>query len=204
MSFEKLNTEILEALETNNFEAPTPLQKKALPIIKGGSNLFCIGSKGSGKTTTIIISVMQKLKCKPEGDAPRALILVETKADALNLKEAFEKFIKPRTLRIYTAYEEQTLDQQREEIYYGQDILIATPKRLNKLYLMNSLDLSQLKLYILEDAEFAEKGLYFAAINRIPESINKCQYLVFAETLSARLQRFEETFMYRAQIIKVK
>jgi len=204
MSFKKLNPEILEALEINNFEAPTTLQKKALPIIKGGANVFCIASKGSGKTTTIIISVLQKLKCKAEGDAPRALILVETKAEALKLKEEFEKFIKPRTLRIYTAYDEQTLDQQREEIYYGQDILIATPKRLNKLYLLNSLDLSQLKLYVLEDAEFAEKGLYFAAINRIPESIDKCQYLVFAEKLSPRLKRFEETFMYRSQVVSIK
>lgn len=203
MSFKKLNPEILEALEINDFEAPTPLQKTALPIIKGGANVFCIGSKGSGKTTTIVISVLQKLKCKAVGDAPRALILVETKAQALKLKEEFEKFIKPRTLRVYTAYDEQTLDQQREEIYYGQDILIATPKRLNKLYLMNSLDLSQLKLYIIEDAEFAEKGLYFAAINRIPESIDKCQYLVFAEKLSPRLKRFEETFMFRAQVVKV-
>ena len=203
MSFKKLNPEILEALEINNFEAPTPLQKKALPVIKGGANVFCIGSKGCGKTTSIIISVLQKLKCQAEGDAPRALILVETKAQALKLKEEFEKFIKPRTLRVYTAYDEQTLDQQREEIYYGQDILIATPKRLNKLYLMNSLDLSQLKLYIIEDAEFAEKGLYFAAINRIPESIDKCQYLVFSEKLSPRLKRFEETFMFRAQVVKV-
>ncbi|WP_299248308.1 DEAD/DEAH box helicase [uncultured Lacinutrix sp.] len=203
MSFKKLNPEILEALEINDFEAPTPLQKTALPIIKGGANVFCIGSKGSGKTTTIVISVLQKLKCIAVGDAPRALILVETKAQALKLKEEFEKFIKPRTLRVYTAYDEQTLDQQREEIYYGQDILIATPKRLNKLYLMNSLDLSQLKLYIIEDAEFAEKGLYFAAINRIPESIDKCQYLVFAEKLSPRLKRFEETFMFRAQVVKV-
>jgi superfamily II DNA/RNA helicase len=203
MSFKKLNPEILEALEINDFEAPTPLQKTALPVIKGGANVFCIGSKGSGKTTTIVISVLQKLKCKAVGDAPRALILVETKAQALKLKEEFEKFIKPRTLRVYTAYDEQTLDQQREEIYYGQDILIATPKRLNKLYLMNSLDLSQLKLYIIEDAEFAEKGLYFAAINRIPESIDKCQYLVFAEKLSPRLKRFEETFMFRAQVVKV-
>lgn len=203
MSFKKLNPQILEALETNNFEAPTPLQKKALPIIKGGANVFCVGSKGSGKTTAIIISVLQKLKSKAEGDAPRAIILVETKTEALKLKDAFEVFTKRTDLRIYTAYDEQTLDQQREEIYYGQDILIATPKRLNKLYLLNSLDLSQLKLYILEDAEFAEKGLYFAAINRIPESIDKCQYLVFTKKLSPRLKRFEETFMYRSQIVSV-
>jgi len=202
MSFKKLNPEIKEALETNNFIEPTAFQKAALPKIKGGANVFCVGNKGCGKTTTIILSVMQKLQSKAEGDAPRAIILVETKAEALKLKEAFEAFTKYTDLRIYTAYNEQTLDQQREEIYYGQDILIATPKRLNKLYLMNSLDVSQLKLYILEDAEFAEKGMYFADVNRIPESIDKCQYLVFTEKLTPRLKRFEETFMYRAHTVK--
>ena len=102
MSFKKLNPEILEALETNNFEVPTAFQKQILPIVKGGANVFCIGNKGCGKTTTLIISVMQKLKSKPEGGAPRALILVETKAEALKLKEAFEKFTKRTGLRIYT------------------------------------------------------------------------------------------------------
>ena len=201
MSFKKLNPEIKEALETNNFIEPTAFQKAVLPKIKGGANVFCIGEKGCGKTTAIILSVMQKLKSKAQGDAPRAIILVETKAEALKLKETFELFTKKTDLRIYTAYDEQTLDQQREEIYYGQDILIATPKRLNKLYLLNSLDLSQLQLYILEDAEFADKGMYFADVNRIPESIDKCQYLVFTKKLTPRLKRFEDTFMYRAHIV---
>jgi len=131
---------------------------------------------------------MQKLKSRAEGDSVRAIIIVETKAEALKLKAAFEIYTKATSLRVYAAYSEQTLDQQREEIYYGQDILIATPKRLNKLYLLNSLDVSQLKLYILEDAEFAEKGI---------------QYLVFAKTLSAKLKRFQDTFMYRAHVVKV-
>jgi len=202
MSFKKLKPELLEALELNNITEPTPFQKAVLPKIKGGANVFCIGKKGSGKTITIIISALHKLEYKPVGDSPRVLILVETKVEALKLKENFEIFAKRSGLRIYTAYEEQTLDQQREEIYYGQDILIATPKRLNKLYLMNSLDLSQLKLYIIEDAEFAEKGMYFADINRIPESINKCQYLVFSEKLSPRLKRLEDTFMYNGTVVK--
>ncbi|WP_299889603.1 DEAD/DEAH box helicase [uncultured Lacinutrix sp.] len=202
MSFKKLNFELKEALENNNFTEPTAFQKAVLPKIKSGANVFCIGDKDCGKTTAIIIATMQKLESKAIGDSVRAIIIVETKAEALKLKEAFEVFTKYTDLRIYTAYDEQTLDQQREEVYYGQDILIATPKRLNKLYLLNSLDLSQLKLYILEDAEFAEKGMHFANINRIPESIDKCQYLVFAKKLTPRLQRFEDTFMYRSFIVK--
>lgn len=203
MAFKKLNPEIKEALERNAIDAPTAFQKKVLPKIKSGVNVFAIGEKGCGKTTAIILATMQKLGSKAEGDSVRAIIIVETKAEALKLKEAFEVYTKSTDLRIYTAYSEQTLDQQREEIYYGQDILIATPKRLNKLYLLNSLDVSELKLYILEDAEFAEKGMHFANINRIPESIDKCQYVVFAKTLSSKLKRFEDTFMYRAHVVKV-
>jgi len=202
MSFKKIKSEVLEALEQNNITEPTVFQKAVLPKIKGGANLFCVGEKASGKTTALIIATVNKLENRAVGDSPRALILVETKNEALKLKENFERYTKRSDLRIYAAYEEQTLDQQREEIYYGQDILIATPKRLNKLYLMNSLELSQLKLYILEDAEFAEKGVYFAAINRIPESLNKCQYSVFTKTLSPRLKRLNETFMYNGMIVK--
>ncbi len=201
MSFKKLKPELLEALLQCGIDTPTAFQKAVLPKIRSGANLFCIGEKGCGKTTAIIISILHKLDYKPQGDAPRALIIVETKAEALALKTAFECFTKRSNLRIYTAYNEQTLDQQREEIYYGQDILIATPKRLNKLYLMNSLDLSQLKMYILEDAEFAENGKHIAEINRIPESINKCQYLVFASKLSERLKRLEHTFMSKSMVV---
>ena len=59
-----------------------------------------------------------------------------------------------------------------------------------------------LKLFIIEDAEFAERGLYFADVNRIPESIGKCQYVIFAEKLTDKLLRFKDTFMYNAQTVK--
>lgn len=202
MSFKKLKPELLDALSQHAIDAPNAFQKAVLPKIRSGAHLFCIGEQGCGKTMAIIIATLHKLEYKPLGDAPRALIIVETKAQAMALKSEFERFTKRADLRIYAAYDEQTLDQQREEVYYGQDILIATPKRLNKLYLMNSLDLSQLKLYVLEDAEFAENGKYIAEINRIPESISKCQYLVFAKTLSPRLQRLEASFMDRSHVVK--
>lgn len=202
MSLKKLNPEIKEALERNNIEALTAFQKKVLPKIKSGVSLFAIGEKGCGKTTAIILSTMQKLESKAIGDAPRAIIIVENKAKALKLKEEFDKYTNRTDLRVYAAYDEKTLDQQREEVYHGQDVLIVTPKRLIKLYLLNSLDLSGLKLYIIEDAVFAEKGIYFADVNRIPESIDKCQYLIFSDKLTPKLQRFEDTFMYRAHVVK--
>ena len=202
MSFKKLNPEIKEAIINKGFEEPTAFQKKALPKIKSGVDLYAIGDKNSGKTTAIILSTMQKLGSKAFEDAPRALILVKDKSEALKLKEAFLEFTKRTDLRIYTAYEEHSIDAEKDEIYYGQDVIIATPKRLNKLFYINAINVTQLKLFIIEDAEFAERGLYFADVNRIPESIGKCQYVIFAEKLTDKLLRFKDTFMYNAQTVK--
>ncbi|WP_452603305.1 DEAD/DEAH box helicase [Pontimicrobium sp. MEBiC06410] len=202
MSFKKLNPEIKEALINKGFEEPTSFQKKVLPKIKSGVDLYAIGEKNSGKTTAIILSTMQKLGSKAFEDAPRALILVKDKVEALKLKEAFLEFTKRTNLRIYTAYDEHSIDAEKDEIYYGQDVIIATPKRLNKLFYINAINVTQLKLFIIEDAEFAERGMYFADVNRIPESIGKCQYVIFAEKLTDKLLRFQDTFMFNAQTVK--
>ncbi len=204
MSFKKLNPEIKEAIENKGFKAPTDFQKAVLPKIKGGVDLYAIGKKNSGKTTAIIISTMQKLGSKAFEDAPRALILVQNKVEALKLKESFLEYTRRTDLRVYASYEEHSIDAEKDEIYYGQDIIIATPKRLNKLFHINAINVTQLKLFVIEDAEFADKGLYFADVNRIPESIGKCQYLIFAEKLSDRLLRFQETFMYNSQIVEIQ
>jgi len=202
MSFKKLNPEIKEALINKGFEEPTLFQKRVLPKIKSGVDLYAIGEKNSGKTTAIILSTMQKLGSKAFEDAPRALILVKNKAEALKLKETFLEYTKRTDLRIYAAYEEHSIDAEKDEIYYGQDVIIATPKRLNKLFYINAINVTQLKLFVIEDAGFAEKGVYFADVNRIPESIGKCQYVIFAEKLTDKLLRFQDTFMYNAQTIK--
>ncbi len=203
MSFKKLNPPIKEALLNNTIESPTPFQKLVLPKIKSGVSLFGIGKKGCGKTTALIIAAMQKLNSEAFEDAPRALILVENKATALELKDAFLEYTYNTDLRVYPAYDEHSIDAQKDEIYYGQDIIIATPKRLIKLFLLNAINVTQLKLFIIEDAEFAVKNIFYNDVIRIPESVGKCQYVVFAEAMTAKLERFQDTFMYNSQIVKV-
>lgn len=204
MSFKKLNPVLKERLEEQGFIEPLPFQKGILPKLKGGANVYGIAPKGSGKTTALIIAIIHKLKALAVDDSPRALIMVKDKQAALDLKEQFEGFTKRTDLRIYTAYEEQTLDQQREEIYYGVDILIVTPKRLNKLYYLNSLHLGELQIFVLEDAEFLIRNNYHDDVLRVTESLQKCQYAIFAETMHQRYERLQESFMYNSQIVSLK
>lgn len=201
MSFKKLNTPLNEALERLGFEEPLPFQSKILSKIKSGSNVYGIGAEGCGKTTALIISTLQKLKSEAFDDAPRALIIVKDKTAALELEEAFKLFIRRTDLRIFSAFEEHKINNQIDSIYIGIDIVIATPKRLSKIYFLNGINLSQLQIFAIEDAEFLQRVNLNTEIIRLSNSIKKCQYLIFANKMESKIKKFEESFMNRSIVI---
>lgn len=202
MSFKKLIDPLKDNLKAKGIEQPSPLQTKILSKIKGGTNLFVIAPTGSGKTTSIIISVINKLKNEFE-NAPRALIFVKDKQAALELAEIFNIYKRGTDLRVYCAYEEHNLELQREELYLGSDIVIATPKRLNRIFYLNGINLNKLQMFIVEDADFLFRNSNFAEVTRTPESIGRCQYLVFSDKFDARFERWQESFMHQSQIVKI-
>lgn len=203
MSFKKLIEPLKDSLKAHGIEKPNALQTKILSKIKGGSSLFVIAPKNAGKTTSIVISVINKLKNEFE-DAPRALIFVKDKQAALDLAELFNTYKRGTDLRVYCAYDEHNLELQREEIYLGTDIVIATPKRLNRIFYLNGINLNKLQMCIVEDAEFLFRNNNFAEVTRTPESIGKCQYLVFSDKFDNRFERWQESFMFLAQKVIFK
>jgi superfamily II DNA/RNA helicase len=202
MSFKKIIEPLKDNLQQNGITEPNPLQTKILSKIKGGKNLFVIAPKNSGKTTSIVISVINKLKEAFE-DAPRALIFVKDKEEALNLAEIFNTYKRGTDLRVYCAYEEHNLELQREELYLGTDIVIATPKRLNRIFYLNGINLNKLQMCIVEDAEFLFRNNHFAEVTRTPESIGRCQYLVFSDKFDTRFERWEDSFMHLSETIRM-
>ncbi len=203
MPFKKLNEPLLEAIDRVGLENPFPFQKEIISKIKAGANVYGIAPKGSGKTISMIISVIQKLNSAAFEDAPRAIIIVKDKQAALELEQLIKDFVYRMDLRVYSAYEEHNIDIQKDEIYAGVDIVIATPKRLGKLFHLNGVNLGQVKLFIIEDAEFLANSSDYSNVVRLPESINKCQYVIFASESHQRLERLKDTFMYKAQTIKI-
>ncbi|QQX76141.1 MULTISPECIES: DEAD/DEAH box helicase [Aequorivita] len=195
MSFKKLHAAILEQLAQLQITTPTPFQTESIPIIKSGANLYCVAPKDSGKTTTLIITTMQKLKCKESGNAPRAVVLVENKEIAMELYEAFLFYTKNTSLRVYVGYEELHNDVQKSEIAMGVDILISTPKSMNKLFLTNGVSIADLKILSIDDAGFLTQKSSYEAIMSITQSIQKCQYVLYAEKMHPLLKRFEDYFM---------
>ncbi|MBE7686091.1 DEAD/DEAH box helicase [Tenacibaculum piscium] len=203
MPFKKLHSEIQEKLVSLEITTPTPLQKKSIPAIKSGANIYCTGLEGSGKTTTLVLTTLQKLKFQPEGNSPRAFVLVENNEKAAEIYKEFFKYTRYKEIRVYLADEKMHVDTQKSEIFEGVDILISTPKRMNKLFLLNGISPSQLTIFSIEDAEFLKNTNAYSALMGITQSINKCQFVLYADKISPTLKRFESYFMEHSRVISV-
>ena len=201
MPFKKLHSDIQEKLAYLEIVTPTPFQSKSIPVIKSGSNAYCIAPKNSGKTTTLILTTLQKLKYEAVGNLPRAIVLVENKEKALELYDVFLTYTRNSSLRVYVGYEQLHIDVQKSEIFEGIDILISTPKSLKKLFLVNGINTSQLKIFSVDDAEFLAQKSAYTDVMSITQSIKKCQYVLYLEKMHPMLKRFESYFMEYAKIV---
>lgn len=203
MPFKKLHSDIQEKLEHLEISTPTPFQRKSIPVIKSGANVFCTATKESGKTTTLILTTLQKLKCEAVGVSPRAIVLVENKEKAIELHDEFLRFSKYNSLRIFVGHEQIHIDVQKSEILEGTDVLICTPNTLNKLFLFSGLTTSQLKIFSIDDAEFLVQKSAYTALMSITQSIKKCQYVLYSEKMHPILKRFESSFMEYSKKINI-
>ena len=201
MPFLKLNPEIQKILTSLEITTPTPFQHKAIPVIKSGANVYCTAPKGSGKTTTLILTTLQKLKCRAIGDAPRAVILVENSERARELEEVFQVYTKNNDLRVYAAYEELHIDVRKSEIFMGVDILIATSRSMKNLLLSNGVCVTEIKIFSVDDADFLIQKTPYSDMMLITRSIMKCQYVLYSEKMHPMLKRFEAYFMEYSKVV---
>lgn len=204
MPFKKLHPVLKEILESHEISQPTPFQKASIPVIKSGANIFCVANDTSGKTTTLILTTLHKLKCEEiPGIAPRAIVLVENNEKASELYNTFLKYTKSTSLSVYFGDEKQHIDLLKSEIFEGIDILIATPKIMSKLLLLEGINTTQVKLFNIDDADFLTKKSYSADVISITQSIHKCQFVMYSEKMHPSLKRFNDYFMQHAKTVSI-
>jgi len=201
MPFKKLHRDIQDVLLSKEITTPTPFESKSIPVIKSGANVYCIAPEDSGKTTALILTTLQKLKFRAIGNVPRAVALVENKEKAQELYDLFQGYSRKSDLRIYLATEDVHLDIQKSEIAMGIDILVSTPLSMNKLFLSNGINTSELTIFSVDDAEFLIQKSNYSAIMLLTRSITKCQYVLYLEKMEPMLKRFKEYFMEFAKTV---
>ena len=193
MKLKKINPKLQEALIENNLVEANELQQETFSLIKSGADCVIIAPEKSGKTTTIVLNVIQRLE-KEFQESPRALIFVQNKERLIEMKQMFEKYGNYTNLRVYGVHDKGDIDFDKNHISLGIDVLIGTTNRLNDLFSTAGFDVNQLKMFIVEDTDELLKLRYDTKISRIGENI-KTQRIFFSENYSERLEMFAERVM---------
>lgn len=204
MSLKKYNEVLQTAMIDAGFENQTEFQQKTISKFKEGKDFIAVGPKGSGKTTAIVTSVLQRLEKQSEDDAPRAVIVVTDKEKTLEMEAIFSRLGRRMDLITEIIHDKGHKVQQRNALYTGADIVIGTAKRLYEMYIANGLNLSKIKMLIIDDAEVILKAGLHTQILRLAESIQKCQYVMINDQYTDRMKKMEELLMYNPTIIEIK
>jgi len=199
----KLNKQIIKSATEAGYISPKEIQEKTLTRIFGGQDLIAVGPEGSGKTTTYILAVLNRIKYDAEG-VPRVLILVPTKEDVLDVIERFEQLNKNKQLLIVGLYAAIGTETQMNALADGADIVVATPDRARAIYLKLGLNLNKIDLFIVDDAELIVKQGLQLPVAELANSITKCQHLVFTEVMHDKLNKMIAPFMKQPAIVEVE
>lgn len=194
MFLKKINPKLEQALKDAGLTQPTELQKESFGTIKSGADAVLSGTSVFGKTTTIVINVIQRLE-KAFEQSPRALIIVKDKAKVLEMMELFKIYGQYTDLRVYGVYEQGDIDYDKNQISVGIDVLIGTPGRLNEMFATAGYDVNQLKMLIVDDAEALLKLRNDAKITRLSDSIAKTQRLFFTDVITERVEILADRLM---------
>lgn len=189
MFLKKLYEPLERAIEDTLLEEPTDLQKEYIPQIKSGKDVVCYDEEeGNGKTTAIVISIINKLK-EEYADVPRAMIVVANKEKGEEMEEMFANYGEYTSLRVNTAYETRLLEDQRDKIYFGTDILIGTVSQINTQYSMSGLNLGNLQIFVIDDADLIIKDATIGQMDRLMDCLPKCQKVMFTKNMTNNIER---------------
>ncbi|MFV8326764.1 DEAD/DEAH box helicase [Flavobacterium sp. ZS1P14] len=203
MKLKKINEKLQQALIENGLTEANVMQQETFSTLKSGADCIIIAEKGSGKSTTIVLNVIQQLVCEGE-ESPRALIIVEDKAKVLEMEELFEKFGNYTDLRVYGVHDKGDMEYDKNYISTGIDVLIGTPNKLSEMFTTAGFNVNRLKMFILDDADPILKLRHETKIMRISNSITKTQRIIFSEQLTERIEILAEKMLVEPFLFEIE
>ncbi|HEU0137779.1 MAG TPA: DEAD/DEAH box helicase [Flavobacterium sp.] len=194
MKLKKINENLAHALRENGLEEANDMQQDTFSTIKSGADCVVASPAGSGKTTTIVLNVIQKLQ-SASGESPRALILAEDKEKVLEMKRLFETYGNYTDLRVLGVHEKGDIDFDKNVISLGLDVLIGTPNRINAMFASAGFNLNTIKMFIVDDADILFRNRMDAVVQRLSNSVEKTQRIFFTTALTEKVEVLADKIM---------
>ncbi len=206
MTFEELNLNkpLLNALNDLEYIHPTPIQEKTFAVIMSGKDLVATAQTGTGKTFAYLLPLLRQLKYS-EQKHPRILIVVPTRELVLQISEEIKKLTTYMQVRYQGVYGGTNINTQKQLVYNGIDILIATPGRLVDLVLTGILRLKDIQKVVIDEVDQLFSLGFRQQLNSFLETIPpKRQNLLFSATITKEVQELIDAYFHSPQKIAIE
>ena len=202
----KLSAPLLKAVSEAGYETPSPIQASAIPPVLEGRDLMGCAQTGTGKTAAFALPMLDRLTANAprRKGAIRALILTPTRELALQIGESFDAYGKYLKLRSTVIFGGVGQAPQVEALKKGVDILIACPGRLNDLIGQGFIDLSDLEIFVLDEADrMLDMGFVHDVKKVIAKLPGERQNLMFSATMPTEIEHLAAGILRKPAFVKV-
>jgi len=198
-----LTKPLLNALSDIGFEKPTPIQEKAFPVIMSGRDAVGIAQTGTGKTFSYLLPILRQLTYS-EQRAPRVLIVVPTRELVVQVVKEIEKLSTYMRVRCLGVYGASNINIQKQQVYDGLDILVATPGRLIDLTLSRTLQFTGIQKLVIDEVDEMLNLGFRSQLTKILDILpEKRQNLMFSATLNEDVELMIENHFKKPEYIEL-
>jgi ATP-dependent RNA helicase RhlE len=197
--------ELTRALADRGYTEPTPVQSRVIPEILAGRDILAGAQTGTGKTAGFTLPILQELNAQNQSSkGPRALILVPTRELAAQVAESVKSYGKYLRLRTLVVFGGVSINPQIDALRRGTDVLVATPGRLLDHAQQRTVDLSQVRIFVLDEADRMLDMGFIADIRRVMKLLPaKRQNLMFSATYSEDIRGLAQSLLRNPAEIEV-
>ncbi|HQM86606.1 MAG: DEAD/DEAH box helicase [Methylotenera sp.] len=205
-----LAPELLKALTESGYTTPTPIQVQAIPVALAGGDVMAGAQTGTGKTAAFALPLLQKLlplantSTSPAKHPVRALILTPTRELAIQVEASVKAYAKHTALRSLVVFGGVDIKTQTPHLKTGVEVLVATPGRLLDHIEQKTLQLNQVQMLVLDEADRMLDMGFMPDLKRILALLPKQrQNLMFSATFSNEIKKLSDDFLTKPTLIEV-
>jgi len=209
MSFDTLglSAELLRAVSEQGYSEPTPIQCQAIPVVLKGGDILAGAQTGTGKTAGFTLPMLQRLNTSGNSKkqrAVRALVLTPTRELAAQVSESVINYSRHLSLSSAVIFGGVSINPQIKALRNGVDILVATPGRLLDHVSQKTIDLSQVEILVLDEADRMLDMGFIRDIRKILALLPKQrQNLLFSATFSDEIKKLADGLLNAPVLIEV-
>ncbi len=197
MTFEELGlkSEVLKSLKELGFEAPTPIQEKAIPHLLGADSDFVgLAQTGTGKTAAFGLPLLNNIE--NHAKTPQGLVICPTRELCLQIAKDLQSFSTHLNVNIVAVYGGTDIRRQMTDIKKGASVIVATPGRLMDLINRRAISLADVEYVVLDEADEMLNMGFKEDIDAILETTPEFKNVwLFSATMPAEVARISKTYM---------